>query len=192
VSKEMATFFDRLAPDWDNAPLKYKTREKLTAMMDLPSNSVIADVGCGKGVMFEHLLKTGPSKIIAIDVSGEMIRLAKKSFDDERIEYIHGDFYNTELPVLDAVVFFNSYPHFTDKILLAKKLARTIKKGGLFILAHSLSKEEINGCHTGERVSTLSVPLENAEDEAGKFSDYFSTDSFFESKEMYFIRLIRR
>ena len=192
MSAEMVTFFDKLAADWDNTPLKYETREKLTRMMDLPPDSVIVDAGCGRGVMFEHLLKTNPSKIIAIDVSGEMIRLAKKTFDDERIEYVHGDLYNIALPLLDAVIFFNSYPHFIDKNMLADKLASVIKKGGIMIIAHSLSKEEINGCHTGKRVSTLSIPLENAEIEAGKFNEYFSLDSFLENNEMYFIKLIRR
>jgi len=188
----MATYFDNLAPDWDNAPLKYEIREKLTAMMDLPPNSVIADVGCGKGVMFEHLLKTKPSKIIAIDVSGEMIRLAKESFNDERIEYINGDLYTITLPILDVVIFFNSYPHFIDKVKLTNKLADVIKKGGLLIIAHSLSKEEINGRHSGKNVSTLSVPLESAEIEVDKFNEYFLLDSFIENEEMYFIRLIRR
>jgi len=192
VSVEMATFFDKLASVWDNSPLKYETREKLTRMMDLPPNSVIVDAGCGRGVMFDHLLKTKPSKIIAIDISGEMIRLAKESFNDECIEYIQGDFYSAAFPMLDTVVFFNSYPHFIDKSKLADKLSNVIKKGGFLIIAHSLSKEEINSCHTGERVSTLSVPLENAEVEAGKFSEYFSLDSFLENNEMYFIKLIRR
>jgi len=188
----MATFFDRLAPDWDNAPLKYEVREKLTAMMDLPPNSVIVDAGCGKGVMFEHLMKKEPSKIIAIDVSGEMIRLAKELFIDERIEYIQGDLYTVTLPILDIVIFFNSYPHFIDKGKLANKLADVIKKGGLLIIAHSLSKKDINGCHSGKNVSALSVPLENAEIEADKFSDYFILDSFVDNEEMYFVRLIRR
>ena len=192
MSMEMAAFFDKLAPDWDNSPQKYKTREKLTEMMALPPNSVIADAGCGKGVMIEHLLKTGPKKIIAIDVSGEMIRLAKELFIDERIEYIQGDLYTVTLPILDIVIFFNSYPHFIDKGKLANKLADVIKKGGLLIIAHSLSKKDINGCHSGKNVSALSVPLENAEIEADKFSDYFILDSFVDNEEMYFVRLIRR
>jgi len=192
MNSEMAAFFDKLAPDWDNSPQKYMTRESLTAMMDLHVNSNIADVGCGKGVMFEHLLKTDPLKIYAIDVSGEMIRHAKALYNDERIEYIHGDFYMTALPMLDAVVFFNSYPHFLDKIELAKKVSDLIRKNGMLIIAHSLSKEEINGCHTGERVSALSVPLENAEAEAAKYAEYFSLEHFVDSEEMYFVKLIRK
>ena len=191
MSKDMAAFFDRLAPEWDNAPAEYETREKLTAMMSLSPNGVIADIGCGKGVMFEHLLKTCPAKLIAVDVSGEMIRLAKELFGDDRLEYINGDFLDAELPALDAAVFFNSYPHFLDKVDLADKLALTLKKGGVMIIAHSASKTKINGAHSGESVSKLSVPLENAEAEASKFQKHFTTDTLIDNDEIYFVKMKR-
>jgi len=192
MSNEMAAFFDKLAPAWDNALLKSGAREKLKSLMVMPPNSMIADVGCGKGVILEHLLKTNPQKIFAIDVSGEMIRLAKESFNDDRIEFINSDFYTADLPVLDAVVFFNSYPHFIDKDGLVDKLAKMVKKDGVVIILHSLSRDEINGCHTGEKVSTLSVPLENAEVETVKFNGFFSLESFIDNDEIYFIKLVRR
>lgn len=192
MKSEMVLYFDNLAPTWDNAPDKYNTREKLLDMMELKPNSLIADVGCGKGVMFEHLLKTTPQKIIAIDISGEMIRLAKELHSDNRIEYINGDFYTLPLPLLDVVIFFNSYPHFINKDDLSNKLAKVIKKGGMMIVAHSLSKNEINGFHTGQRVSTLSVPLQTVAEEASKYEGHFFVDSFVDNEEMYFIKMVRR
>ena len=191
-SKNMAAFFDRLAPDWDNSPHEYEIREKLTSMMELSPNSVIADIGCGKGVMFEHLLKTNPAKIIAVDVSGEMLRLAKSIFSDERIEYINADFLTIELPVLDTAVIFNAYPHFCDKDALVKKLTQTVKTNGSVIIAHSRSRASINGTHTGERASSLSVPLENAVIEADKFSTFFTADVLVDNDKMYFVKLIKR
>jgi len=188
----MVAFFDKLAPDWDNAPQEYETREKLVSMMELEPNSIITDVGCGRGVMLPHLLKSNPAKIIALDISGEMIRLAKESFTDNRIEFINGDLYTEVLPPVDAVVFFNSYPHFIDKITLSKKLAEIIKENGKLIIAHSLSKAEINGFHTGESVSKISVRLEEAEVEAAKFKEHFSVDTTVDDDELYFIKLTRR
>jgi len=161
-------------------------------MMKLTPNSVIADIGCGRGVMFQHLLKTNPVKIIAIDVSGEMIRLAKETLNDDRLEYVNGDFFEISLQELDLAVFFNSYPHFIDKERLAIKLAQVVKKGGTVIIAHSLSKAEINGFHTGESVSKLSVPLENADIEAKNFQRHFTIDSYVDNDELYFIKMTRR
>jgi len=192
MNKDMAAFFDELAPRWDNSPSKFETREKLTSLMGLSNNSVIADIGCGKGVMFEHLLKTNPEKIIAVDISGEMIRFAEELFNGNRIEYVHGDFLDVRLPMLDAAIFFNSYPHFIDKDSLIDKLAQVLKRGGTMIIAHSLSRLEINGMHKSDGASKLFVPLENAEDEAKKFQKFFTSDFLIDDEEMYFVKMFRR
>lgn len=191
MNQDMAAFFDRLAPDWDHAPDKYDTREELTARMGIFPNSVIADIGCGTGVMFEHLLKTNPAKIIAVDISGEMLRSAKAHCNDRRMEYVHDDFVNADLPFLDAIVFFNSYPHFLDKSAVAQKAAQALKSGGALIIAHSLSRAEINGCHRGEKVSKLSVALESAEVEANKFLPFFVLDSSIDNDQIYFVKMTR-
>ena len=191
MNNDMATFFDRLAPEWDNAPSEYDKREKLTSMMGLPPNSVIADIGCGKGVMFEHLLKSKPLKIIAVDASSEMLRLAKIQFDDQRIHYVNDDLLDASLPMLDAAVIFNAYPHFLNKQALAGKLAQSIKNKGILIIAHSMGREALNVHHSGDSVSKLSTPLEAAEVEAGKFEDFFTTDVLIDNDEMYFIKMSR-
>ena len=192
MNKDIAEFFDKLAPEWSNNPQEYNIREKLIAMTGLLPNSVIADIGCGKGVMFDHLLKTNPAKIIAVDISAEMLREAKKLYSDERIEYINDDFSDAELPILDAAVIFNAYPHFLDKQALIKKLSQTVKKNGMVVIAHSKGKDIINGVHEGKRVSKLSVPLEDAESEADKFKMFFSPDIIIDNNEIYFIKMLRR
>ena len=192
MSHEMAAFFDKLAPDWGNDPDGYELRETLTSMMGLAPGGVIADVGCGKGVMFPHLLNTGPAKLVAVDVSGEMLRLAGELFSDARIEYVNGDFLDAPLPPLDAAVIFNAYPHFTDKAALAAKLAQAVKPNGTAVIAHSMGREALNAHHTGQRVSKLSVPLEQAEVEAGRFAEFFSADALIDNDEMFFIKLSRK
>jgi len=192
LHKEMADYFDSLAPEWGNRPSKYGIREKLTAMMKLPPGSVIADIGCGKGVMFDHLLRTNPAKLIAVDISGEMLRSAQNLFSDSRIEYINEDFFDARLPMIDAAVLFNSYPHFLDKGALAQKLAQVINGGGMLVIAHSRGKSEINGGHQGEGVAELSAPLEDAEAEADKFGRYFKPDVLIDNDEIYFIKMLRK
>jgi len=192
MSKEMVDFFNQLAPGWDNDPSEYEIREKLVSLMDLSPNSLIGDIGCGKGVMFEHLLKTDPAGIIAVDVAGEMIRLAKELFQDSRITYVNDDFMDVGLPMLDAVVFFNSYPHFLDKEGLANKLAQVLVKDGKMIIAHSRGKAEVNGMHKSDRAMRISIPLENAEEEAKKFQAFFTLDTLVDDDQLYFLKMIRR
>ena len=192
MSNEMAAFFDQRAPDWDNDPSEYDTRERLTSLMGLRPGSIIADVGCGKGVMIEHLLKTNPQKIIAVDISSEMIRYAKALFGDPRLFFMNDDFYDIQISMLDAAVFYNSYPHFTDKENLVDKLSRLIKKDGILAIAHCSGRAEINGMHTGHSMSKLSVPLEEAGIEAEKFQEYFTIDDIIDDNEVYFIKMKRK
>ena len=51
--KEIAAFFDRMAPEWDANMIK--SDEKINFILDaagVKENSVVLDVACGTGVMF--------------------------------------------------------------------------------------------------------------------------------------------
>ena len=190
--KDMISFFDGLAANWDLCPHEYDTREKIVSLADFPQNSILADIGCGRGVMFEHLLKTNPKEIIAVDVSGEMIKYAQRAHQDPRITYRNEDFLQAHLPLLDGATIYNAYPHFLDKPALAKKLAQQIRLGGFLIIAHGRSRALINGTHRGKMVSPLSVPLEAAETEAQKFAPAFSIAECIDDDHFYFIKLLRK
>ena len=190
-TEEIITFFDRLAKDWNNHPEEYDKREQILSLSGFSAGSVIADIGCGCGVMLPHLLKAEPKEIIAIDISGEMLNEAQKAFPDPRITYRHEDFLQIELPEIDAAIIYNAYPHFLDKQALVEKAAQVIPKGRFLVIAHGCGKEVINGSHSGERVSTISAALEPAEKEAEKFKSFFSVETMIDKDEIYFIKLIR-
>ena len=55
--KEIAAFFDRMAPEWDANMIK--SDEKINFILDaagVKENSVVLDVACGTGVMFPYYL----------------------------------------------------------------------------------------------------------------------------------------
>jgi len=188
---QMKDFFDRLAPTWEDNGEDYGVREKLVEMMKLPGRAVIADIGCGKGVMLPHLLERSPERILAIDFSSNMLEGAKRRHKDSRITFINDDLLEVDLPALDAAVLFNGYPHFLDKRALAAKLAAHVKPGGIVIVAHSKSKKEINGVHRGAHPFQLSIPLRDTAAEAAEFSPYFQLDQAEDTEELYFIRMLR-
>jgi len=189
---KMREFFDELAPEWAPPDEEYDVRDRIVAMMQPGKNSLIADIGSGRGVMFPHLLKSEPRSLVSVELSSEMVRLAMDEHRDPRITFLNCDILEADLPEVDAALIFNAYPHFLDKRALGAKLAAHIKPGGIFVIAHSRSRETINGGHTGERVSWLSAPLREAETEAAEFSDWFWLDTYVDSNEIYFIRLLRK
>ena len=195
MNRQMRDFFDNLAPEWLDVPEEHGVRERLVEMMKLPEGMTILDIGCGKGVMEEHLLKCSPQKIIAVDLSEKMIASARQRYNDPRISFLCGDLFDLDLPRADVAVFFNAYPHFIDKFALSKRIAALLRPGGVFIICHSRSRDMINGRHDNKThtppLFRLSVPLRNAELEAEAFTDNFVLDCCEDTEQLFFIRLIR-
>jgi len=188
---EMRNFFNRLAPSWENNENEYEIRERLIDMIGIKSDDMIADIGCGRGVMFEHLLKTKPRRIFAVDISTKMLRYASNLFPNQQIMYLRGDILSAWLPTIDVALMYNAYPHFLDRKALAKKLAGHVRAGGCIVIAHSCSKERINDIHKEGDVARISVPLRPAEIEANEFKPYFTPEKMIDNNELYFLKMIR-
>ena len=84
--KEIAAFFDRMAPEWDANMIK--SDEKINFILDaagVKENSVVLDVACGTGVLIGDYLRRGVASVTAVDISPEMIRIAREKFPQENV-----------------------------------------------------------------------------------------------------------
>lgn len=187
--EHVRAFFDKMAADWPANPQEYGIREHLVALMELPENSRILDIGCGRGVMTPHLLKTRPARLIGVDLSGEMIRLAQAEFAGQPVEFIQGNILDMTLEPADAAVIYNAYPHFLDKQALKRAMLRLVRPGGSLIIAHGAGKMVINGRHHGPQVTPISIPLRRAIEEAALFLPEFEPVITVDRGEYYFIRM---
>ena len=112
--KEIAAFFDRMAPEWDANMVK--SDEKINVILDaagVKENSVVLDVACGTGVMFPCYLARGAERVIGVDISAQMARIAASKMHDQRVEVICGDV--EEIPVerlCDCCFVCSAFPHF--------------------------------------------------------------------------------
>lgn len=190
--QKMQAFFDRLAPEWYDNEEDRAAQTRIMQLAALPAGARLADIGCGRGVMFPHLLATQPASLTAVDLSPKMLSYAKERFGTDGITYCNCDVLDAPLAELDAVMLYNTYPHFLDKAALAKKLADSVRPGGAVVIAHSVSKEKINGHHSGAVPFVLSVPLRTAQEEAEAFAPYFTAEAMVDDDTLYFIKLRRK
>jgi demethylmenaquinone methyltransferase/2-methoxy-6-polyprenyl-1,4-benzoquinol methylase len=190
--RQMKSFFNGIAADWTDNPAKCAMRDRIVELMRIPAHSLIADIGCGKGVMLPHLLNTNPRALVAIDLAGEMLIPAIRACDDERVSFYNGDFLQAPFSGFDVCVLYNCYPHFLDKAVLRNKLAECLAPGGLVIIAHSCGRSKINAGHSGAEVSPISAPLRAAKYEANEFALHFDIDYIEDCDELFLIRLIRK
>jgi len=187
----LKAFFDACASAWDHRPPDPARLERIAALADIGSGMDVLDIACGTGVMFGPILARNPRRLVAIDLSDAMIRVAAAKHRDPRITLIAGDFYDAPTGTFDRAVMHNAYPHFFDKERLAIRLANVVRPGGRFIIAHSLGRAQLLRHHAG-KAAAYSVPLLPAEAEAAHFAPYFTIDVCIDQEDLYAISGTRR
>lgn len=116
----------------------------------LPSGQVhILDLGCGTGLELNDYFALAPeAAVTGIDLAPGMLRELKAKFPDKALSLICGSYFDVPFgeDCFDAAVSVESLHHFTkeEKISLYRKLWRSLKPGGYFVLTDyfSLSEEE--------------------------------------------------
>ncbi|MGG7076721.1 class I SAM-dependent methyltransferase [Clostridium sardiniense] len=139
-------FFDNLASDWDRRS-NHEYIEDIIRKIDIHENSKILDVACGTGILEEYLLKYNPKEILGVDISKNMIEIAKEKNNDKRVEYLCEDIFNIEAGEWDFIIVFNAFPHFIDKEKFLSHLSKLLKKGRKLIICHNFGRKSIDKIH---------------------------------------------
>ena len=184
-------FFDSIAPKWDNEPIADK--KILDIILDnggIRENIDILDVACGTGVLFPYYLERNVKSITAIDLSPEMVKIAKSKFPQANV--ICGDAENIILDKqFDAIMIYNAFPHFPEPEKVIENLSKALKTGGRFTIAHGLSKKELDEIHQ-KSADAVSNVLPECDDLAKMLSPYFNVDIMISDDKMYQISGTKR
>ncbi|MGB9765548.1 MAG: class I SAM-dependent methyltransferase [Candidatus Saccharicenans sp.] len=146
-------FFDRVAEVWEE---EHRTAEpnhnlcRILQRMELKPGQVVLDAGCGTGRLAPFILKKiGPEgKLIAVDVSANMLKIARQKFNYHNLIFYQADVCELEVSGLfDQVICLCLLPHLPDKELALRSFRKYLKAEGQFIIAHTTSREEVNRYH---------------------------------------------
>ncbi len=103
------------------------------------ASASILDLGCGTGIELGYYFSLGGNaKITCIDLSRGMLEKLKQKFSERDISIMLGSYFDLPFPenAFNCAVSVESLHHFTkeEKIPLYKKLRKSLKDGGFFIL----------------------------------------------------------
>ena len=174
-------FFNRLAPEWD-ADME-RNEDVIRTILD---NACVLE---GADVLDDYLARRVGS-LTGIDISPEMAKRAKAKFPE--VTVIAGD--AEEYPFgreFDVVMIYNAFPHFPDPARAVEKLARLVKKGGRFSIAHGMSRDAINAHHSGA-ARDVSNGLPEACELAKLFEPWYDVDVVISDDRMYQIAGTKR
>ena len=164
--------FDGQAAEYDQRDTYYYSQNgKISCryiaeqIRELPYGSLL-DVGCGTGYLMELLTKQRPARYCGVDLSDEMIRVAKeKQIDSAEFVVCSADKLPYPDETFDIVTCSQSFHHYPYPEKAMQEARRVLKSGGLYILSdtgiggigawiynHILFKLMKSGdCHTTDR-----------------------------------------
>jgi ubiquinone/menaquinone biosynthesis C-methylase UbiE len=167
--RDLAAFFDILAPRWDS--MQPPAREVHLARLLAPHTALLArarrilDVGTGTGAFLPHLHRLAPhAEITGLDLSREMLRLARSNGRAHLVRvWLRGD--AQYLPLadgqMDLITCHDSFAHFEDHPATLREFRRVLAPGGRLLILHDISREQVNTIHgraDHPRVQTHQLP----------------------------------
>jgi len=187
-------YFDSLAGEWDSyqeCPADIK--RALLGKIGIERGARVLDVACGTGAITEELHDLTGEKVKAIDISSEMIKVARRKFAGcDWAEFENVDFFDMrEDCVFDAIVIYNAYPHFMDVSALRDKAYSLLKEGGRLAIVHSIGRNCLNSHHKQHAMHVsrmIGAPLE----EAKSFAPLFAVQLAEEDDEHYLLVLKKK
>lgn len=184
---DVVAFFDACAPSWDAELIR--SDEKIKTILDnaaVGEGSRVLDVACGTGVLIPDYLQRKVASVTAVDISPEMIRIARKKFPYENVRFLCVDAESADLGRdYDAIVVYNAFPHFPDGVRLVARLATLLAPGGILTVAHGMSRAALDRHHSdsAHKVSVGLMPVEELSDVFAKLLEVtlaISTDEMYQ------------
>ncbi|MBQ6788011.1 MAG: class I SAM-dependent methyltransferase [Lachnospiraceae bacterium] len=183
---EVISFFDKNAFVWDEQMIRNdKIIDMILENAGVSEGKDVLDVACGTGVLISDYLARNVASVTAVDISTEMVKIAKQKFQQQNVHIICGDIETIELPQkYDNIVVYNAFPHFAEPQVLIKRLVTLLKPGGMLTVAHGMSREQINACHAGA-ASHVSIGLLEIEELAAIFRQELEVVVQIADEQMY-------
>ena len=134
--------FDSQAREYDARETAYYSKYPKISCRDVADRlrsiayKTLLDVGCGTGYLFELLFAQREADYHGLDLSPEMLKMAKAKFGD-RVTLVEGA--ADRLPYadnsFDVVTCIQSFHHYPDPDKAMQEAFRVLKPGGLYILS---------------------------------------------------------
>ena len=122
----------------------WHTAKHALARMPVESGETVLDLGTGSGYALRALRETRQiGRGIGLDGSAEMVRNARGYADDDRLEFVHGDFHRLPLAEdsVDHVWSMEAFYYAEEPLAVLRELSRVLKSGGTFYCAVNVFEE---------------------------------------------------
>ena len=122
--------------------------EGIVAEAAIQQGESVLDVGTGTGALIPIILTYCPARVVGCDLSGEMLRRARRRFSD-RATFYQRDVLELarELEPVDVVIFNACFSNMYDQGDAAHSAADLLSPGGRLVISHPMGLDFIRHLH---------------------------------------------
>ena len=184
--QDVIDFFDRMAPRWDADVIRHD--DISATILDnagVKPGADVLDVACGTGVLFPDYLARNVGSLTAVDISPEMVRIARSKYPEDKVAVCCGDVEELDFDKqFDCIVIYNAFPHFPEPGRVLERLSHLLKPGGTLTVAHGMSRAAIDHRHEGP-ASKVSIGLMHEDALAAMFRRHLQLTTKISTDRMY-------
>lgn len=155
--------YDKIAKKWSSLRDKSKLNPYIIKFAALvKEKGLILDIGCGTGYPIDKYLSDQGFRITGIDVSEEMLQIAKNK-EITNTKYIVSDFFDFKpLQKYDGIIAYDSLFHFPKEKQkeIYPKVSTWLNDGGILMFTHGKVDTEICSKMFGEEFYYSSIAIE--------------------------------
>lgn len=188
--KKTAYFDEQVHAPWSSMEYGKDEQKKLGRLFShigALEGMTILEPGCGTGRLTEVLSNQvgGKGKVVAMDISPNMVETAKARLTNHQNVEIHTsalEDFPFKMESFDLILCHQVFPHFEDKAKVLKILAGALKPGKRLIVIHFINFDQINDRHrkAGTAVEQDMMPspeeMQRLFDEAGLTIEFLLND----------------
>ncbi|MDO8487473.1 MAG: class I SAM-dependent methyltransferase [Candidatus Curtissbacteria bacterium] len=149
----------------------------------LKSSDIVLDLGCGNG---QNSIKASKivKKVVGLELSGELLNLAKESFGFKRIKNIKFEMGNLEERLkykdqaFDKVIFLDVLEHLIKRGQALSEAKRVLKNGGLLFLGVPNSETSWKKLQRSVGINSFSDPDHKIEFREGAINNLLNKEGF--------------
>lgn len=114
----------------------YRGDSRLSAVLKMAQGRKVLDVGCHMG-FFSRILAENDKEVVAVDILGASIDIAKAFNQIDGVQYKKGDLFELKFAdnEFDVIVFLETIEHLNEPTLFLKEFFRILRPGGCLIVS---------------------------------------------------------
>ncbi len=134
---------------------------KVVGSLQRGKYNTLVEVGPGKGVLTEYLLKQEEGEFIAVELDTESIDYLNTNYPDDKEKFISGDFLKFSLENMkDPIAIIGNFPYFISSSIFFKVLANHTKVNQVVCMIQKEVAERIAAPSGNKTYGILSVLLQ--------------------------------